>query len=222
MASREKYVEDVLLRIDTRLQFFTAYLKIIFVATLRTQLPSARMNRTLFNRAARTLVPTLALVASAAANAEMFPEGILGMKLGQTRIEALTALVEAGGVPELEKAQCSDKVPEKNRLVANRICKLTLQPGTSQYLGLSVAKVTFLFQGEAIVLIGLYLSSPTECFSALRASYGALWGEPSKETASASANWREAVSGASEPTAQVQLYADTVNAFVVYSFGNVQ
>lgn len=180
------------------------------------------MNRTQVSLLIRAVITAIALSAPAAAQAEMFPEGILGMKLGQTRVEALTALVDAGGVPELEKAQCSDKVPEKNRLVANRICKLTLQPGTIQYQGFSVEKVTFLFQDEAIVLIGVYLSSPAGCFSALRTSYGELWGEPSKETARANASWKETIIGEPEPKAQVQLFADAANAFVVYSLGTVQ
>lgn len=145
----------------------------------------------------------------------------MGLKLGQTRVEAMTALVEAGVVPDLEKAQCSDKVPDKNKAVANRICKLTIQPG-SQYAGLAIDKVTFFYQDETIVLVGLYVSAPANSYEALRSTFHARWGDAVKETAGASASWKEPASLESPRSTQVNLWADTTNAFMVYSYSDVQ
>jgi hypothetical protein len=169
------------------------------------------------------LAVTAALLLSApfAAKAELFSEGLLGLKLGQTRVEAMTTLVNAGVVPDVEKAQCSEKVPEKNKAVANRICKLAIQPG-SQYLGLDVEKVTFLYQDEVIVLIGLYVSGAGDSFSALHSTYRARWGAASKEAEGTSASWKEPLTAEPQGSTLVNLWADTANAFVVYSYSNVQ
>lgn len=156
-----------------------------------------------------------------AAKAELFAEGLMGVKLRQTRVEAMTALVEAGVVPDLEKAQCSDKVPDKNKTVANRICKLTLQPG-SQYAGLALDKVTFLYQDETIVLMGFYVSSPTNSYGALRSTFQARWGDAAKEKEGASAIWQEPATAEAPRATQVHLWADTANAFMVYSYADVQ
>jgi hypothetical protein len=156
------------------------------------------------------------------AHAELFPAGMLGMHLGQTRVEALTALVNAGVTPDLEKAQCSETVPEKNKGVANRICKLTILPG-STYHGLPLNKVSFLLQDEAIVLIGLDAGASAISYSAILSTYRNTLGEPTKETPDARAFWKESASDEEgKKSTQLRIYSDTQNALIVYSFDNVQ
>jgi hypothetical protein len=175
-----------------------------------------------FRRAIFSAVAALSMSTPLLAHAELFPEGILGMHLGQTRVEALTALVNAGVTPDLEKAQCSENIPEKNKAVANRICKLTIEPG-STYQGLPVNKVSFLFQDEGIVLIGMDVGATALSYPALRSTYGNLLGEPKRETPDTQATWREtAPVEVGKKNTQLRLYADKQNALIVYSFDTVQ
>lgn len=155
------------------------------------------------------------------AHAELFPDGLLGMRLGQTRVEALTALVNEGAVPDLEKTQCSGAVPERNRAVANRICKLSIQPG-STYMGLPLNKVSFLFQDEAIVLIGLDVGAAENTFSKLRGAYQARWGEALENAPKKSVRWSAAARPGEVKGTSVGLFMDTRHAFVVYSFDDVR
>lgn len=159
-----------------------------------------------------------------AANADLLPEGLLGVKLGQSRVEAVTALVNAGVVPDLEKAQCSDKVPEKNKGLVDRICKLALVPGAT-YLGLPLTKVTFLFKDEAIVLMGLYLGESADTFGALRTAYLSQFGPVTKEENPEILSWVESVSASAAGLprkTKVGLWADVPNAFMVYAYEDIR
>jgi hypothetical protein len=160
------------------------------------------------------------LVLPLAAKADLLPGGLLGVKLGQTRVEAVTALVNTGVVLDVDKAQCSDKVPEKNKGVVDRICKLALLPG-STYLGLPLTKVTFLFKDEAIVLMGLYAGESADTFGALRTSYLAQFGPATKEENSDFLSWVEPATGAVRKT-KVGLWADAPNAFMVYAYEDIR
>jgi hypothetical protein len=174
---------------------------------------------------ARCILPFFAaflLAIHVQARADFFPEGVLGMKLGQNRVEAVTALVNAGVVPDLDKAQCSENVPEKNKAVADRICKLSIQPG-STYLGHPVNKVSFLFQQEVLVLIGLDVGASENTFAALQSVYQVRWGVAVKAVPDKHASW-EVLRIAPEvgKGSYVKLWADTQNAFVVYAYDTVK
>jgi hypothetical protein len=163
---------------------------------------------------------SLALV-PCAANADLLPDGLLGVKLGQSRVEAVTALVNAGVVPDLEKAQCSDKVPEKNKGLVDRICKLAVMPGAT-YLGLPIAKVTFLFKDEAIVLMGLYLGESADTFGSLRTAYRTQFGPVTKEENPEILSWVEQPAPAVVRKTKVGLWADVPNAFMVYAYEDIR
>jgi hypothetical protein len=181
------------------------------------------MKKSAFRRSRFLLAVSLLLVAPLP-QAALFPDGLLGMRLGQSRVEALTALVAAGAVPDMEKAQCSDKVPEKNRTVANRICKLTLQPG-SAYQGLPVNKVTLLLQEESLVLIGVYVagapSSGPVAQKMLHQAFESRFGVSGGDSGQGPLRWAESAEGAEQGT-HLQLWNDDPNAFVVYAFEGVR
>ena len=156
------------------------------------------------------------------ARADLFPEGVLGLRLGQTRPEAITALVKAGVTPDLDNIRCSDQVPERNRAVANRICKMPIRPG-SVYLEQPVNKVSLLFQDERIVLIGLDVGSAADSFATLRAEYRARWGEASWDVPGIHIGWKEPSSQAPvEEGTYLRLYADAHNTLFVYAYQSVR
>lgn len=180
------------------------------------------MKKSAFRRSRPLLAAGLLLLVAPLSHAALFPDGVLGMRLGQSRVAALTALVAAGAVPDMEKAQCSDKVPEKNRTVANRICKLTLQPG-STYEGLPVSKVTLLLQEETIVLIGMYVAGTTAptCQKMLHQAFEARFGDSEGDGGAGPLRWTEPADSAERAT-HLQLWNDEPNAFVVYAFEGVR
>jgi len=167
-------------------------------------------------------VLALALQAPGLAHAELFPEGIFGVKLGQTRAAALEALVGAGVVPDLDKAQCSDKVPERQRAVADRICKLPILPGT-EYEGQALAKVSLLLKDDGLVLMGLFVGPGPESHAALLKAYSNKLGEPAPAAEGEPNRWADALSEA--PVARLthlRLWNDAPNAFLAYGFQDVQ
>lgn len=174
---------------------------------------TSSLTRRLLALCLASFTSTLPLVAKA----DLFHDGLLGVKLGQTRVEAVTALVNAGAIPDHEKIQCSDKVPEKNKEAADRICKLALMPGAT-YLGAPLLKVTFLFKDEAIVLVGLYLGESADTFGALRTAYLTELGPVTKEEKTGILSWVERASSIQSRKTKVGLWADSPNAFMVYSY----
>jgi hypothetical protein len=175
--------------------------------------PSARRLLPLILATCLTALPLVA-------KADLFPAGLLGVKLGHSRVEAVTALVNAGILLDVEKAQCSDKVPEKNKGLVDRICKLALLPG-STYMGLPLNKVTFLFKDEAIVLMGLYVGESADTFGALHSAYLTQLGPVTKQENPEILSWVEPDAGPGRKT-KVGLWADVPNAFMVYSYEDIR
>lgn len=179
------------------------------------------MNTSLVSRIRPLILATCLSSVPFAAKADLLPDGLLGVKLGQPRVEAVTALVNAGVVPDSEKAHCSDKVPEKNIGFADRICKLVLQPG-SLYQDLPVTKVTFLFKDESLVLMGLYVGESDDTFGKLRNSYLAQFGAITVEESPKILRWVEAPDERFTRKTKVGLWADEPNAFIVYAYEDIR
>lgn len=148
------------------------------------------------------------------AQAEQFPEGLLGVKLGMARTAALEHLLAKGVRLDVEGTICTEQVADKYKSRADRICKMPTLEG-SVYLGQPINKVSLMFKDDHVVLLGLDVGNSPEAFALMQLELGKKLGA-TIATNDGSARWREAPMDGVRASA-TKLVADDTRAYLVYS-----
>lgn len=172
------------------------------------------MSTTSLSRWAAVTALSIASLLPLSAQAEQFPGGVAGVKLGMPRAEALKGLLANGIGLDVERTVCLEQVADKYKPYADRICKLPTL-AASQFMELPVSKVSLMFKEDKVVLVGLEIGESKTAYADTLGKLKVLLGEPA-DPQDGSASWREPVYASPRPTA-TKLVADDVRAYFVYS-----